>query len=136
MVEKTLESDYNSPDPLKIKVRTGTVYTIHPHHVHFFEKLRDLPVAAKIEMLGLTTKEMSVYISNEKIKLQGEVGFLLNKKWYWKDTGDVVDITPDTIPEVPLTLAQMQSKVRSIETLAKIKEFFTGDNREVYCKED
>lgn len=135
MKEKNLESERNSPDPLHFEVGE-TKYTIHPHHVHFFEKLRALPVKHRIKLLGLEVHQMQAYIAEEKLYASVRVKNLLSKTWYWKDTGDQVEIHADTIPGVQFSIKEMQAKNRSIDVLLKIIEFFEGDEREVYTKEE
>lgn len=135
MKEKNLESESNAPNPLYFEIGQ-TKYTIHPHHVDFFEKLRVLPVKHRIKLLGLEIEQMQAYIAEEKLHASVRVKNLLSKTWYWKDTGDVVDIHIDTIPGVPYTVKEMQAKNRSLEILLRIVDFFEGENREVYAKED
>ena len=135
MVDKTLESEHNAPEPLKIQLRNGDNVTIHPHHVDFYEKLTKLPVPTRIQMMELTIPQLQNYISNEKRKLLAEVNVLLSKKWFWRETGERVDIDHYTIPEVRFSFNEMKSPKRTIDTLYLIKEFFTGNNREVYSND-
>lgn len=114
----------------------GKPYFIHGFHRDFFEKLQKLPVAAKIQLMELTPKQLIQYTGEKKYAARQKVIVLLSKKWCWKDTGDDVEITQDTIPDVPFTVSAMQSKMRSIDILEKIIEFFEGDDREVYTKKN
>ena len=132
--EKELGSEQGLDD-LHITIG-GVKYLIHGYHRDFFEKLQKLPVAAKIQLMKLTPKQLIQYTGEKKYAARQKVLVLLSKKWYWKDTGDDVEITQDTIPDVPFTVSAMQSKMRSIDILEKIVEFFKGDDREVYTKED
>jgi hypothetical protein len=132
MVEKLLESTQAAPEPLRIKTKNDTVITIHPHHVGFFESLLLLPVSTKIQLLGLTAIQLQNHIIKEKKQLHLEVVDLLQKTWLWKETGDEVEFVIDTIPGVPFTLTEMKSQKRTLGSLIIIKEFLTGDDREVY----
>ncbi len=132
--EKELGSEQGLDD-LHITIG-GVKYLIQGFHRDFFEKLQKLPVAAKIQLMELTPKQLIQYTGEKKYAARQKVLVLLSKKWYWKDTGDEVEITQDTIPDVPFTVSAMQSKMRSIDILEKIIEFFEGDDREVYTKED
>lgn len=135
MKEKELESEHNSPNPMFLEIGQ-TKYTIHPHHVDFFEKLRSLPVKHRIILMGLSVGEVRAYIGQEKHEMLAKVRYHLSKTWYWKETGELVDINEDTIPEVSFTVKEMLSNRRSIEVLEKIIEFFEGPDREVYTKSD
>jgi hypothetical protein len=138
MSEPTKEIELGSQQALEDLHITigGKRYLIHGFHRHFFEQLQKLPVAAKIQLMELTPKQLIQYTGEKKYAARQKVIVLLSKKWCWKDTGDDVEITQDTIPDVPFTGSAMQSKMRSIDILEKIIEFFEGTDREVYTKED
>ncbi len=136
--ENTKEKELGSEqglDDLHITIG-GVKYVIQGYHRDFFEKLQKLPVAAKIQLMELTPKQLIQYTGEKKYAARQKVLSLLSKKWYWKDTGDEVEFMIDTIPSVSFSLREMQSKMRSIDVLEKIIEFFEGTDREVYTKED
>jgi hypothetical protein len=110
----------------------GKRYFIHGFHRSFFEQLQKLPVAARIELMELSSTQLSNYILERKNEALNKVKQLLGQKWYWKETGDEVEITSDTIPSVPYTIKEMQAKNRAYEVLNKIIDFFEGNNNEVY----
>jgi hypothetical protein len=138
MSEPTKEIELGSEQALEDLHITigGNRYLIHGFHRDFFEKLQKLPVAVKIQLMELTPKQLIQYTGEKKYAARQKVIILLSKKWCWKDTGDDVEITQDTIPDVPFTVSAMQSKMRSIDILEKIIEFFEGDDREVYTKKN
>lgn len=135
MKTKVLESEQSCPDGL-IKRFSQVTYKIHPHHVDFFEKLQKLPVKHKIELMNISVLEAQEYVYNEKQRALIKVAKIFSIQWYWRETGDEVEIYKDTIPDVPFTLQEMKAKNRKLETLLKIIDFFEGENSEVYNKEE
>jgi len=136
--EPTKEVELGSQQALEDMYVTagGKRYFIHGFHRGFFEQLQTLPATARIELMNLTPAQLTKYTGEKKYAAHQKVLSLLSKKWYWKDTGDKVEFMIDTIPSVSFSLREMQSKMRSTETLEKIIEFFEGIDREVYTKED
>jgi hypothetical protein len=133
--EKELHSKQKSPDPIHITA-AGKQYKIHEFHVDFFEQIQNLPAAAKIELMQLTTTQMQDYIRKRRSNAYSKVVYLLSQQWYWRETGDLVELSKDTILGVNYTPKEMVAKNRSLEILEKVIEFFEGENREVYLKSD
>lgn len=132
---KDLQSKQASPDPIVLTV-DGKDYKIHEYHVDFFEQLQRLPPAVRISLMNLTTNQMQSYIRKKRANAYSKAVDLLSKQWYWRETGDPVEITKETILGVDYTPKEMLAKNRSLEILEKIIEFFEGENREVYLKEN
>ena len=103
----------------------------------FFDKLRALPSHMRIKLMGLDVKEMQQFIANERKSKIEEVLGLIQKNWYWKESGMRVLKGEEEIPEFDYeTIKQWRRNMgsMSIEKINRIIEWFTKENSEVYIK--
>lgn len=129
----------NDPDRVyhvgKDKVR------INNANVLFLDKIIDLPSRWKIQLMNLTEEQMLDYIEESKKHDNDWLIELLQKKWYWRETGDDAIITADMINVDGLSPEEILKRCKSKRTLPlkKIRQaidFYVGAETELYTKDD
>ena len=121
---------YRFPFPEKIII-------IGTHDSNFFDKLRALPPHMKIKLMGLDVEDMQKCIDNKRESKVEEALGLIQKNWYWKESGMRVLKGEEEIPEFDYeTIKQWRRNMgsMSIEKINRIIEWFTKENSEVYIK--
>lgn len=137
---KVIESNGEGECEYSFTLPNGKQVYISMLDSDFFEKLRLLPAATKIEMMCLTDEQMLNFIKKrkeEKIKTLLEI---LERKWFWKDSGEEVILEDLHMLNIAKSPAQVFSQLKSkrppqVEEINKIIEFYTGTDSEVYNKQ-
>lgn len=137
IIIETTQIDSNAW-PLFFTLPNGKKCHIGPNDQDFFFKLTKLPYQTKIKMMRLTEEEMLSFIEEKKKSAIDFLKTLLDRIWYWRETGDRVIFSDiEIIPE--MKLENIRRKLRSNrltynQTIAAIS-FFTNEKSEVYYKD-
>ena len=131
MIETTMLSErYIFPFPEKTII-------IGTHDSNFFEKLRALPPHMRIKLMALGAEDMQKCITSEReSKIEQALG-LIQKNWYWRESGTRVLKGEEEIPEFDYdTIKQWRRNMGSmpIEKVNRIIEWFTKENSQVYIE--
>lgn len=89
---------------------------IGPNDQDFFEQLRNLPYQTKIKLMRITEEEMLCYIEEKKKSAIAFLKTLLDRRWYWRESGDRVILSDlEIIPGIKLE--NIRRKLRSANEL-------------------
>lgn len=141
MEPKLIESTGRGNEDYIYTLPNGKKVIISSLDSDFFEKLQLLPAPTKIQMMKLSDEEMIKYISDKKKNANKFLIELLERKWYYRESGDEVEADMDyRITDLPYTPSQLLKKCKSKRPMAlniinQVIEFYTGNNAEVYNKE-
>ena len=112
---------------------------IGPNDRDFFLQLCDLPFQTKIKLMRLTEEEMLSYIEEKNKSAIDFLKTLLDRRWYWRATGDRVIFSDlEIIPG--MMLENIRRKIRSnkftYKQATEAISFFTDENSEIYYKDE
>lgn len=139
-MDEKIELDSKAPGEIKYyKLPDGRKVTIGKYVVDFFERLQELPAFTKIQMMNLSAEEMTKYINDHKKTENKLLIELLQRKWYWRETGEEILVNEVINEDISFSLQTMLFKSKSkrpytLEQIKKLIDFFTGENKEVYNK--
>ena len=93
--EKLLEVEFIDPEahPLIIKMFDGTKITIGKNVQDFYQKLLQLPVEHRCQLLKLDINELQKFIKVQTQYYNEKLIFELNKIWLWKLDSEVYDFS-------------------------------------------
>ena len=119
------------------KAGTRKIY-ISSVNLGFVEKLSELPVDLKARIAQFSATQMEEYIASERQDLSAWVTKLLNKKWYWRETGDPAVFEDEYLP-LKMSVSKIKAAIKkgklSLKELNSMIEYFLGDRAEVYTKD-
>lgn len=138
--EIRLETDKIDHEYLKIKLPNGRVCRIEEPELGFLKTLQALPASTKIKLMKLTEEQMLSCISDNKKIANDFLIELLNKKWFWRATGDRFDDLIIEIPPSNYTIPELLKKCNSkrplrLEDIKETIKWFTSEKSEVYTLE-
>jgi hypothetical protein len=141
MKKETTLSSYGKDDKITHVLPNGKVVTISDADSSFYRELIKLPAFAKISLMHLSIEEMQEHINKTKNELNAKLLDLLKKEWYWRMTGELAEFYPEVLPTnkyaIPQLIKICESKRKlPLEDIKLLIEFFTGDNSELYLKEE
>lgn len=149
-LKNTTELEDYGPEPIgetfrtSIKDNTKRVY-IDKFDMGFVRKVQTLPVITRVHMMGLTDKELESYIAAQKKYVLNWLIEILQKKWYWRESGDPIEVLPGMLPGTPLDISALLKQCQSKRPPTKVViegviDWFVGDHQgrhsEVYLKEE
>lgn len=116
--------------------------TISSIDLPFLEKVRTLPVQTKLEMMGITVEDLQQEITRVNSDLREKAAELLQKRWRWRMTGELADLSDPSLNEeffgLKLSKTDLLKKIkRKMFSTAELKTItgFFENKSEVYVNE-
>lgn len=143
MENQILQSESANPDSTGT-VRTmldGNKITIGKNVEDFYEKLLNLPVSYRCQLLNLEAKELKAFIKEREEYYNEKLISLFKMKWFWRLDSEKYDFLDKDINEqffgFYLTKNQILNKLKrktfELEDVIKMIEFFNNNDE---LKED
>lgn len=119
---------------LTLKTKLGTTYIIERGEVYTYEVYCSLPVFDRINLFNISIEDMENYIKMIKADFIATLSHLFKQKWYYKDTGELCELTPDNNSfafDLPYTKEYILSMARrgkfNTDMMSKIITFFDNE---------
>jgi len=124
---------------LRFPLPDGGTVTVSRYYVDFLYKLQNLPASTKILMMQLTEEELLLSIAEKQKENNKKILHLLAQKWYWRETGEKMEFSPEFISNVNLSLDEIHKRCKSKKPFSFIQaesiiNFFLGSNTCVYTQ--
>lgn len=111
------------------KLPSGKFVNIGSQDKDFFFKLQNLPAPTKINMMQLNVEEMLECIQDKRFKKKYRLNEILNKKWIYHETGDIVDKKTFILDDFDLSISQLKKQLKSdkisYELLSDLMDYLT-----------
>jgi len=129
----------SSGDPQVYYLPDGRRAVIGKNSVDFLERVQSLPAPTKIQMMKLTSEEMSQYIKSEIAEKSLKCIELIKKDWYFRESGSKVTLDAamcmflfEISINRPNLLKKLGKQKIGIAKLNTIINCFEGPDREFY----
>lgn len=125
---------------LRFPLPDGGNVTVGKYYVDFLFKLQSLPAPTRILMMDLSEEDLLLAIEKKHKENNQKILHLLSQNWFWRETGEKMEFSPEFISNVNLSLQKIHKRCKSCKkTFSFIQEesiinFFIGSNSCVYSQ--